>query len=350
MTPRERVLAAMRREEVDKVPFKIDFTPPMQQLFQEKTGASDAAEYWNSEIRTVYFQDPRQKAQDENYYTDETLPDGTQLTVWGIAEAPGSMHHFVRMIHPLRNATTVAEIMAYPMPDFRQPECWHHMEDTVTSLHARDLAVMGSLEITIFEIGWYLRGMENLFQDIVLKPEMAEALLERITDLRIFQAQTYARAGVDILALGDDIAMQRGMIMSPRMWQKWFKPRLIRVIDAARAVNPDILVWYHTDGDCRVVIPEIIEAGVNILNPVQPECLDPAEIKSLYGDRLAFSGTIGTQTTMPFGTPKEVKAVIKERIATVGRGGGLLLAPTHVLEPDVPWENVLAFIEAVTSQ
>jgi uroporphyrinogen decarboxylase len=179
---------------------------------------------------------------------------------------------------------------------------------------------------------------------------MAETLLERITKLRIFQAQTYAQVGVDILALGDDIAMQRGMIMSPRMWRKWFKPRLIRVIDAARAVNPDILVWYHTDGDCRVVIPELIEAGVDILNPVQPECLDPAEIKSLYGDRLAFSGTIGTQTTMPFGTPKEVKAVIKERIATVGRGGGLLLAPTHVLEPDVPWENVLAFIEAVTSQ
>ena len=350
MTPRERVLAAMRREKGDKVPFKIEFTPPMLQLFQEKTGAADPAEYWNSEIRTVTFQNPKQTAQYENYYVDEILPAGTKLTVWGIAEAPGSMHHFVRMIHPLRNVTTVADIMAYPMPDFRLPECWRHMADTVASFHARDLAVMGSLEITVFEISWYLRGMESLFQDIMLSPEMAEALLDRITDLRIFQAQTYAHAGVDILGLGDDIAMQRGMIMSPRMWRKWFKPRLIRVIEAARAVNPDILVWYHTDGDCRVVIPDLIDVGVDILNPVQPECMDPAEIKSLYGDRLAFSGTIGTQTTMPFATPQEVKAVVKERIATVGKDGGLLLAPTHVLEPDVPWENVLAFIDAVRSQ
>lgn len=113
--------------------------------------------------------------------------------------------------------------------------------------------------------------------------------------------------------------------------------------------KPDILIWYHTDGDCRAVIPELTEAGADILNPVQPECMDPVEIKQQFGDRLAFAGTIGIQTTMPFGTPDEIRAIVRERIATVGKGGGLLLAPTHVLEPDVPWENVLAFIEAVQS-
>ena len=98
---------------------------------------------------------------------------------------------------------------------------------------------------------------------------------------------------------------------------------------------------------CREIIPELIEIGVDILNPVQPECMDPAEIKRQYGDRLSFSGTIGTQSTMPFGTPREVEATIRKRIETVGVGGGLLLAPTHVLEPDVSWENILAFLEAV---
>jgi uroporphyrinogen decarboxylase len=136
------------------------------------------------------------------------------------------------------------------------------------------------------------------------------------------------------------------MLMSPRMWRQWLKPRLARVIEAARAIKPDILVWYHSDGDCRAIMAELIEIGVDILNPVQPECMDPAQIKAQYGDRLSFSGTIGTQTTMPHSTPAGVKAVVKERVATVGQGGGLFLAPTHVLEPDVPWENVIAFIEA----
>jgi uroporphyrinogen decarboxylase len=217
------------------------------------------------------------------------------------------MHHFVRMIHPLQGAETIESIADYPLPDFTRPECWSRLQSQVARFHTQDLAVLGALEITIFEISWYLRGMETLLSDMMLEPDRAEVLLERITILREFQAQTFAQAGVDILALGDDVATQRGMLMSPRLWRKWLKPRLARVIDVARSVNPGILIWYHTDGDCRAVIPELIEIGVDILNPVQPECMDPAEIKVLYGDRLSFSGTIGIQTTMPFGTPQEVK-------------------------------------------
>jgi uroporphyrinogen decarboxylase len=140
--------------------------------------------------------------------------------------------------------------------------------------------------------------------------------------------------------------MQTGMLMSPQMWRQWFKPRLRKVIQAAKQINPEILICYHTDGDCRQVIPELIEVGVDILNPVQPECMDPVEIKKTYGNRLSFSGTIGTQSTMPYGTPEDVREAVKRMIATVGEGGGLLLAPTHVIEPDVPWENVIAFVDA----
>ena len=98
------------------------------------------------------------------------------------------------------------------------------------------------------------------------------------------------------------------------------------------------------------IVPELIEIGVEILNPVQPECMDPVRMKELFGDKLAFWGCIGTQTTMPFGSPQAVKDRIHELIATVGRGGGLLLAPTHTLEPDVPWANVEAFLAAVRDQ
>jgi uroporphyrinogen decarboxylase len=107
------------------------------------------------------------------------------------------------------------------------------------------------------------------------------------------------------------------------------------------------LIFYHGDGNLQAIIPELIEIGVDILNPVQPECMDPVEIKKQYGEQLSFWGTIGTQTVMPFGSPQQVREVCEKMIQEVGRGGGLGLAPTHVLEPEVPWENIQAFIDAV---
>ncbi len=118
-----------------------------------------------------------------------------------------------------------------------------------------------------------------------------------------------------------------------------------RAIAAAKSVKPDMLAFYHSDGDIRDIIPELIEIGVDVLNPVQPECMDPRAIKSKYGDRLSFWGTIGTQTTLPSGTPDDVRRQVREMIDTVGDGGGLVLAPTHLVEPEVPWENLMAFVD-----
>ncbi|MFQ5808864.1 MAG: uroporphyrinogen decarboxylase family protein, partial [Armatimonadota bacterium] len=140
--------------------------------------------------------------------------------------------------------------------------------------------------------------------------------------------------------------MQDRLMMHPDTWREWLKPRLGKVIQAARDVNPDVHVFYHSDGNIESIIEDLIEVGVTVLNPVQPECMDPVELKKQYGDRLAFWGTIGTQSTMPFGTADDVRAAVKHMCETVGDGGGLVLAPTHVLEPDVPWENVAAFFEA----
>jgi len=345
MNPRENVLAAMRRANPDRVPFGLSFTPPMYQMFVEKTGANNPAEYWDFDGRGTYFRSPTAIIDYSSYLPNE-LPNGTYIDDWGIANVPGSMFHFTKMVHPLRDVKSVDVIVDYPLPDFTRKECWQGIKTDVGSFHEKGYAVFGSLEMTIFEVSWYIRGMEALMSDMALKPEFAEALLDRITILRVFQAEIFARFGVDILGLGDDISMQTGMLMSPKMWRKWLKPRLARVIKAAKDINPEILVWYHTDGDCRAVIPELIEIGVDILNPVQPECMDPVELKKEYGDRLSFSGTIGTQSTMPHGSVLDVKNAVKKMIRTVGQGGGLFLAPTHVLEPDVPWDNVLAFVDA----
>jgi uroporphyrinogen decarboxylase len=149
-----------------------------------------------------------------------------------------------------------------------------------------------------------------------------------------------------MIHLGDDIGMQSTMLMKPALWREWLKPRLAKVIAAARAVKPDVLIWYHSCGYVRPVIGELAEIGIDVLNPVQPECMDFAEIHPEYGDRIGFWGTLGTQTTMPFGTPAEVRAMVFRNLKIAGPKGGLFCTPTHLLEPEVPWENILAYVQA----
>jgi uroporphyrinogen decarboxylase len=122
---------------------------------------------------------------------------------------------------------------------------------------------------------------------------------------------------------------------------------MAKIIQKAKEIKPDILIFYHGDGDLQVIIPDLIEIGVDVLNPIQPECMDAIALKKQYGDKLSFWGTIGTQTTMPFGKPTDVVSLVEQMIASVGKGGGLVLSPTHTIEPDVPWENIEAFVSAV---
>ena len=191
-----------------------------------------------------------------------------------------------------------------------------------------------------------MRGMENLLCDMMSEDPMAEVLLDRVTDIAVQRAVSYAKAGADGIFLGDDIGMQHTIMMGKELYSEWLKPRLKRVIDAAKAVNPELLIFYHSCGHVTELIPQLIEAGVEVLNPVQPECMDFAKIHAEYGDRLSFHGTIGTQSVMPFGTPEEVRKKVFENLDIAGKKGGLYACPTHMLEPEVPLENVIAYIRA----
>jgi len=177
--------------------------------------------------------------------------------------------------------------------------------------------------------------MDKLFFDFMENKSFAYYLLDYITEMRRFQIRRLVEAGVDLVHLSDDMGTQEGTLMSPAMWRERFKERMRSIISVAKKVNPDVIIFYHSDGDIEKIIPELIEIGIGVLDPVQPEAMDPVKLKREYGDRLTFWGTVGTQTTIPFGTPEEVKKVVKERIETVGKGGGLLIAPTHWLEPEI---------------
>jgi uroporphyrinogen decarboxylase len=181
---------------------------------------------------------------------------------------------------------------------------------------------------------------------MVMEDEKAVFLLDKITADAAGKAAAFARAGVDIIATGDDIGMQNTIMMSLEMYREWLKPRFARVIAAARAEKPDVLIHYHSCGYVEPYIPDLLEAGIDILNPVQPECMDFARLHEQYGERLSFNGTLGTQTTMPFGTPAEVREVVFRNLDIAGPAGGLVVCPTHLLEPEVPWENVEAYVIA----
>jgi len=156
-----------------------------------------------------------------------------------------------------------------------------------------------------------------------------------------------AQAGVDILHLNDDIGTPSSMMIGPDMWREMLKPRYIEIIQTAKAIKPDIYIFYHSDGYYEPVISDLSEIGVNVIEPVQPDRMNAAMLKSVYGDRLAFWGTVGAHATWAYANAESIKREVKRRIETVGKGGGLIIAPAYGIQPNVPFENILAFFEAV---
>lgn len=153
--------------------------------------------------------------------------------------------------------------------------------------------------------------------------------------------------GVDMIWTGDDVGSQHDMLISPRLWRKYLKPRMATFIAELKAINPSVKVAYHTDGNVERIIPDLIEIGLDVLNPVQPACMDPAKLKKQYGKNLCFWGTIDEQHTLPFGTPSDVEAEVRLRVETVGKDGGLILGPTHHVQLDTPMENFWAMVNAI---
>jgi len=375
LTPRQRVITAMRREVPDRVPKFADFSPAIYErflmetnvdlhdikvvenkgrplvTFKDELGLPDPADYFAFDVRAVEFGATKLNTDFSHYFQSQQLPVGRyRIDEWGIAYVRGSEYHFEDMVHPMQDFTSLEELETYPWPDVTATYRREIAQRNIEKVHQKDLAVLAWPPMkggTFFETAWGLRGFENMVFDMMTNKDFASCLLDKITELSIANACFFASCGADILLTGDDFGMQDRMMISPAMWREWFKPRYATLIAEAKKINPDLLVFYHSDGMIEPIIPELIEIGVDILNPVQPECMDVKKLKQQFGDRIAFWGTIGTQSTLPFGTPESIKQTVHERVKTLGLGGGLLLAPTHKIEPDVPWENVLALFDAI---
>lgn len=346
MSKRANMFSLLQRKGYTEVPVDLSFCPYLEELYQEKTHSPlHYVDYFKLPWRNLTWIDieEQQPHQFDSYY--DVIDDHTEIDQWGVGHRyTESSMHMNQMLHPLEKADSVEQILSYPFPISKEDSIARIAEDA-EQLKKSDLIAVANLQMTIWETSWYLRGMENLMMDMMMEDDMATALLDKVTDIAITNAQIYTKSGADILFLGDDIGMQSTTLMSKTLYQTWIKPRLAKVIKEAKKINPNLLIFYHSCGYVEPFIPDLIEVGVDVLNPVQPECMDFEKIHAQYGDQISFHGTIGTQTTMPFGTPEEVRHAVEKNLTIAGEKGGLFVSPTHVLEPEVPWENILAYVD-----
>ncbi len=210
----------------------------------------------------------------------------------------------------------------------------------------RDLVTVTEIEFP-FKLARHLCGYEHFLIQMALNPAMVEALYDLLYEAQTEKAVLAARAGYDVVALVGDIAGQRGMLYSPEMFARYEAPRLARLIGETRSAGRQVKILYHSDGDLEAVIPLLADCGVDILNPVQSACMDPAAIKRDYGKRLLFHGTISVQDTVPRGSVRDVREEVALRVRTVGYDGALVVSPENSIPFDAPLENILAIYETV---
>ncbi len=344
MNSRERVLKTLKFEEPDRVPVTLAYETPEE--ICTRYNKKEFIGKFRQDMHHLGFKHPEASPVIRERYLKHA-PESIRIDSWGIGTGSAPGRNFYKVYNPMANMTEPDELADYPFPDYSSPDAHKHLEKEVNRMHNEGYAVQGNASQTIFEIAWQLTGMQKMMMDMYVNPEFVGRLFDILMDIRIAMAKRYVEAGVDILRLGDDVGSQKDMLISPDLWRKFLKPRLARIIEEAKKVRKDIPIFYHSDGDVRKIIPELIEVGVTILNPVQPECMDPVEIKKKYGDKLTLFGTIGTQTTMPFGTPEQVKETVARMCREIGKGGGFIIAPTHSIQSEVPWENIAAFYDAV---
>ena len=354
MKSRERVALALAHEKPDRCPFQVGFTPEFATRLREEQGIQNLKAHnphggGNSYVierllgadmlitsvgwANSYYMDTRP-------YTDE-WGIGWNITPYETPFGTGIYTEICR--HPLADENA---IISYRAPDPDRPELYQAAEQMLEDFKG-EYWIVGATVTTIFETAWALRGLKQILMDMVRNPDLANVLFDIPYHYHLVAAKKMVELGVDMIYLGDDMGAQNQMMISPRMWQKYFKPRMANLIAELKHINPDLKVAYHTDGYVEPIIPGLIEIGLDVLNPVQPASMDPARIKKAYGGKLCFWGTIDEQYTLPFGSPQDVANEVKLRLETVGFNGGLILAPTHSVQLDTPLENFWAMINTI---
>jgi uroporphyrinogen decarboxylase len=250
--------------------------------------------------------------------------------------------------HPMAYITTAREVEEFPFPDPLAEGRYDDAEKYI-KMYKDDYFIIGDMELTTYDMMQQLVGTEKLLIDMAQGAEYVEPLMDKCKDFALAVGTRLVLMGVDGIWAGDDFGAQNGMLISPRMWRRYFKERYRQVYAALKAANPQVVIMQHCDGAVAPILGDWIEVGLEVFNPVQPNVPghEPEDLKTKFGDRMSFWGAIDQQNLLPFGTPEQIEADIRAKMAVLGRGGGYMVAPAHIIQGDTPPENVEAFIHAV---
>jgi uroporphyrinogen decarboxylase len=356
MRHRDRVMMALNHEAPDRCPMQVSFTPEFAvRLRQDMQVKGEKLHNPHGGGNTYELE--RALGEDmlltsvgwaNSYYAD-TKPYTDEWGIhWGIQEyetALGTGWYTEMVQHPLADEDALS---SYQPPDPNRPELYEDPARVIREFKD-EYWIVGVTVTTIFETAWALRGYEKMLMDLALNPDLADAILEIPYQYHLTAAKKLVELGVDMIWTGDDVGAQHAMLISPQTWRKFLKPRLANFIAELKAINPDVKVAYHSDGNILPIIPELIEIGLDVLNPIQPASMPPAEVKKQFGDKLCFWGTVDEQHTLPHGSAADVKAEVIDRLQTVGKDGGLIIGPTHHVQLDTPLDNFWAMVNTVVN-
>ena len=350
VTPKERVLMAVNHIEPDRPPITIYTTPEIDQALRNYFRDVDYIEAFEVDFRHV---GPIQLKPTRE---PEPLSGIDSYDIWGVGyknvknNAGGVYKEACDLA--LARLKTMEDVANYPWPS---PDDYDYSVIPEQIDKVEEYAVcVGSASIPdiINGVGRG-RGMDQVLIDIITGDEVGIAIIDRRVEFYYEWCRRCLEAGngrIDILCLGEDLGSQKGPTMSPGTFDSFFRPRIQKFIDLAHEYGAKAML--HSCGSTRLLLPKLVEMGLDILDAVQPEPegMNPEELKREFGDKLTFCGTISTQYTIPRGTVEECRAEARHRIEVMGRGGGFIFAPAHCIQPDTPIENVLAIYEEATGK
>jgi len=365
LNSRERVICAINHEEPDRVPFDInplhDFYLQLKTYLgldiQEEVKHNFAMEVipHHKVLETLGVDMISVKLGSPVKKKSKPSADGYVEDDWGIrykkVQQPGGGRYYEVIRSPLKNLQ-IDDLSNYPWPDVDLPGRGEKTEKTAKYLFENtELALKGRFGGAITEVALNMLGMEEWMIRLAKDPEFIRALLEKITDIQISLDRIGLEAAGKYLqifkASGEDLGMQTGPIYSKKMFQNQLLPHLKRRLLAARKyldeVNPSVKIMLHSCGSIRNFLPELIDAGVDIIDPVQPQAanMDTKELKSEFGEKLSFHGGIDIQKVLPFGNQMDIENEAARRIQDLAPGGGYILAPAHNVQADVPPANIV---------
>jgi uroporphyrinogen decarboxylase len=359
MNSKERTLTALRRQEPDRVPVYVTVVAEMADSLSQVTGiptnSYDAYltnRISHAELLTALGNDVVGIGSTApSCCPTKTHSDGSRVDEWGFVYRPvphayGVYYEIVE--RPLKGISSAKELASYQVPDPHAPGRFDIARNH-SQRYGQDYALLGVIECTVFEMAWNLVGLEQFLTDMALRKDYISPILDEIAQYSINVGLELIKLGADIMLTGDDLGMDVGPMISAKMWQEYLKPRLKRVFDAYKAAKPDVILAYHTCGSVLPFIDDLIEIGMEVLNPIQVTAhgMESATLKNKHGYQLAFCGGIDQRHVLPTGTPEGVGVEVRRKILEMGQGGGYLLAPTHDIQSDTPAENVLAIFDAV---